>query len=251
MFRITETVKHLLIINVIVFIASQTPMFQTQAYDLLALHFPANEKFQIWQVFTHMFMHGNVQHILFNMFALWMFGTQVEQMFGRNKFIFFYIASGLGAAFVQLIAYYVSYNGAVEAITAAGMSQDALQMLLNEGKYNTTILQNLNPESLETAFQAYNTTMVGASGAIMGILVAYGMLFPNAELMMIFFPIPIKAKYFIPAIIGLDLFSGITGTSIFSPSNTAYFAHVGGALAGFIMMWYWKKNQFNRNRWDR
>ncbi len=250
MFRITDTVKHLLIINVIVFIASQTPMFEKQAYDLLALHFPTNDRFQIWQVFTHMFMHGNVQHILFNMFALWMFGTQVEQMFGRNKFIFFYIASGLGAAFVQLIAYYVSYNGAVEAVMAAGMDQEGLQMLLTEGKYNTAILQNLNPESLEAAFQVYNASMVGASGAIMGILVAYGMLFPNAELMMIFLPIPIKAKYFIPAIIGLDLFSGITGTSIFSPSNTAYFAHVGGAVTGFIMMWYWKKNQFNKNRWN-
>ena len=92
--------------------------------------------------------------------------------------------------------------------------------------------------------------MVGASGCIMGILAAFGMMNPNAELMMIFLPIPIKAKYFIPGIIILDLVSGITGQSFFSPSNTAYMAHVGGALTGFLIMWYWKKNQFNRNRWD-
>ena len=93
-------------------------------------------------------------------------------------------------------------------------------------------------------------TMVGASGCIMGIMAAFGMMNPNAELMMIFLPIPIKAKYFIPGIIILDLISGITGQSFFSPSNTAYMAHVGGALTGFIIMWYWKKTQFKINRWN-
>ena len=98
-------------------------------------------------------------------------------------------------------------------------------------------------------FMSFNTPAVGASGAIYGILVAFGMLFPNVELFLIFVPIPIKAKVFIPVLIGLDLFSGITGYSIFG-GGIAHFAHVGGALFGFIMMWYWKKNQFNQNRWD-
>ena len=102
---------------------------------------------------------------------------------------------------------------------------------------------------LQNIFPIFNATMVGASGCIMGILVAFGMMNPEAKLMMIFLPIPIKAKYFIPGIILLDLISGITGQSFFSPSNTAYMAHVGGALTGFIVMWYWKKNQFNKNRW--
>jgi membrane associated rhomboid family serine protease len=93
-------------------------------------------------------------------------------------------------------------------------------------------------------------SMVGASGAIMGILVAFGMLFPESKLMLIFLPIPIKAKYFIPGIIALDIISAVTGQSFFSPSNTAYIAHIGGALTGFIMMWYWKKTQFNKNRWN-
>ena len=95
-----------------------------------------------------------------------------------------------------------------------------------------------------------NGSMVGASGAIMGVLVAFGMLNPNAELMLIFLPIPIKAKYFIPGIIAIDLFSAVSGVSIFSPSNTAYIAHIGGALTGFLLMYFWKKNQFDKYRWN-
>ena len=93
-------------------------------------------------------------------------------------------------------------------------------------------------------------TMVGASGALMGVLVAFGMIYPESRLMLLFLPVPIKAKYFIPGIIILDIISAVTGQSFFSPSNTAYVAHIGGALTGFIMMWYWKKNQFNNHRWN-
>ncbi|SVA26716.1 uncharacterized protein METZ01_LOCUS79570 [marine metagenome] len=96
---------------------------------------------------------------------------------------------------------------------------------------------------------SFNSLMVGASGAIMGVLVAFGMFFPESKLMLIFFPVPIKAKYFIPGIIILDLISAISGFSFFSPSNTAYVAHLGGALTGFLIMYYWKRNQFNSNRW--
>ena len=103
---------------------------------------------------------------------------------------------------------------------------------------------------LKNIFPIYNASMVGASGCIMGILVAFGMMNPEAKLMLIFLPIPIKAKYFIPGIIVLDVISALTGQSFFSPSNTAYMAHVGGALTGFLIMWYWKKTQFNKNRWD-
>ncbi|MFT4803851.1 MAG: membrane associated rhomboid family serine protease, partial [Psychroserpens sp.] len=104
---------------------------------------------------------------------------------------------------------------------------------------------------LRSAYSAYNASMVGASGCIMGVLAAFGMMNPDAKLMMIFLPIPIKAKYFIPGIILLDIISAVSGQSFFSPSNTAYMAHVGGAITGFLIMWYWKKTQFNKNRWDR
>lgn len=270
MFRITETVKHLLILNVLIFFGTQ--YLGDQAYDLLALHFPANDNFKIWQVVTHMFMHGNFMHILFNMFALWMFGSQVEQFWGRNKFIFFYLSAGLGAVAVQLGAYYFKFYNYQEVISSLNLDQNLFNSILNidstDGLYISKkafydgfvpLMSNyqgqpINQQHFDALFQMNmitSSTMVGASGAIMGVLVAFGMLFPNAELMLIFLPIPIKAKYFIPAIIGLDLFSGLTGTSIFSPSNTAYFAHVGGALTGFIMMYIWKKQQFNNNRWDR
>jgi membrane associated rhomboid family serine protease len=129
------------------------------------------------------------------------------------------------------------------------MDPDGIQNLLETGQYSTEILNSVSKETMESMFISYNTPAVGASGAIYGVLVAFGMLFPNVELFLIFVPIPIKAKVFIPVLIGLDLFSGITGYSIFG-GGIAHFAHVGGALFGFIMMWYWKKNQFNQNRWD-
>ena len=109
---------------------------------------------------------------------------------------------------------------------------------------------NAQKLQLQEIFPVYNASMVGASGCIMGILAAFGVMNPNAELMLMFLPIPIKAKYFIPGIILLDIISAFSGQSFFSPSNTAYMAHVGGAAIGFIMMWYWKKNSFNKNRWN-
>ena len=125
-----------------------------------------------------------------------------------------------------------------------------IEPVLSTYGYN---LSQLNQESFRMLFDLNvnsNGSMVGASGAIMGVLVAFGMLNPNAELMMLFLPIPIKAKYFIPGIIALDLFSAFTGMSIFSPSNTAYIAHIGGAVTGFLLMYFWKKNQFDKYRWN-
>ena len=121
--------------------------------------------------------------------------------------------------------------------------------MLNTGQYDTSILNNVSKDTLQTMFEAFNTPAVGASGAIYGVLVAFAMLFPNVSLFLLFVPVPIKAKYFIPVLIGIDLFSGFTGYSLFG-GGIAHFAHVGGALFGFIMMWYWKKNSFNQNRWD-
>ncbi|MEO5787940.1 MAG: rhomboid family intramembrane serine protease [Gelidibacter sp.] len=246
---ITDTVKHLLIINVLFFIAKMT-MHNGVLDELFALHFPKNDAFQFWQIITHMFMHGDFMHILFNMFALWMFGTAVEQVFGAKKFIFFYISSGLGAALIMLGVYYIQYLPLESNILSAGFTSSQIHETLSTGK----IMNGVNAvqrEELQSMFYIFNSTMLGASGAIMGVLVAFGMLFPESKLMLIFLPVPIKAKYFIPGIIALDFISAVTGQSFFSPSNTAYAAHLGGALTGFLMMWYWKKTQFNKNRWDR
>jgi len=246
---ITDAVKHLLIINVIMFIGTMTIGNGEAFYQWFALYFPKNPAFEPWQILTHMFMHGSFMHIAFNMFALWMFGTAVEQVFGWKKFITFYLLSGFGAAIIQIAFLYFQYNTGLTTLMESGISQTEVVSILSEGKYNTAWVPLLG-DNFNSFVSAFNSTMVGASGAIMGVLVAFGMLFPESKLMLIFLPIPIKAKYFIPAIIALDLFSAISGNSMFSPSNTAYMAHVGGALTGFLLMYFWKKNEKDKYRWN-
>jgi len=218
-------------------------------YEWFSLWFPKNENFQLWQIVTHMFMHGGFAHIGFNMFALWMFGGPVEQYLGKNRFLFLYFSAGLGAALFQVGYYYFNYLPLYSELVNSGITGDQIVQILTTNQTMGELTQG-QLYNLQEAFPIYNASMVGASGCIMGILAAFGVMNPNAELMLIFLPIPIKAKYFIPGIILLDVISAVTGQSFFSPSNTAYMAHVGGAVVGFIIMWYWKKNSFNKNRWD-
>ena len=251
--RITETVKVLLIINVIFFIGSQ--LIGDQAYEYFALWFIKNDNFQVWQVITHMFMHGGLMHIVFNMYALWAFGSPIEQMLGQKRFIFFYFSAGIGAAFLHTLVNFIAYQNGFNELLEAGFSSaeihewltTSFNSIMSTGQYG--IPRGVDQDSIQSMMGAYSSSAVGASGAIYGILVAFGMMFPNVELFLLFVPVPIKAKYFIPGIIALDLFSGFTGYSIFGGS-IAHFAHVGGALFGFIMIYYWKKNQFNKNRWN-
>ncbi len=248
MMRISETVKHLLIINVIMFVGTLYIGNGNLFYEWFAMYFPQNDAFKPWQIITHMFMHGGAMHIFFNMFALWMFGTPVEQVLGSKRFLFLYISAGLGAVLLQVGFYYFQYLPDYNTLLESGLSSQSIKQMLTTNEVNAGVTQS-QVALLKNIFPAYNASMVGASGCIMGVMAAFGMMNPNAELMMIFLPIPIKAKYFIPGIIILDLISGLTGQSFFSPSNTAYMAHVGGAVTGFLIMWYWKKNQFNQNRW--
>jgi len=251
MYRISPTVKQLLIINVIFFLGTFLSFNSEFIYSLFGLYFPENINFKFWQILTHMFMHGNMPHILVNMFALWMFGSSVESILGSKNFLFFYLTCGLGAAVSQLAFLYYNYYVDLEFFVNNGYeSAEIINILNNKSKPEiNSLVNNIGIEKVASIFSNFNSTMVGASGAIMGILVAFGMFFPESKLMLLFFPIPIKAKYFIPAIIIMDLFSAITGQAIFSPSNTAYVAHLGGALTGFIIMYYWKKDRFNKNRW--
>ena len=247
-FQLTDAVKHLLIINVLLFVATQ--VYGPQMYEWFALWFPKNENFGIWQIATHMFMHGGMSHIFFNMFGLWMFGVPVERSLGRNRFLFLYFSAGLGAVLFQLGYYYFNYVPAFAELIDSGLSSNQIVEMLKTNKTNMELAGG-QLSNLRELFPIYNASMVGASGCIMGVLAAFGMMNPNAQLMLIFLPIPIKAKYFIPGIILLDIISALTGQSFFSPSNTAYMAHVGGAVIGAAMMWYWKKNSFNNRRWDR
>src|SRR5210317_22846 len=243
--NITETVKHLLIINIIFFIASLS--LGDLVYDLFALHYPSNPKFQFWQPLTHMFMHGDLGHIFFNMFALYMFGTPIEQMWGRNKFIFFYLSTGFGAAALQLGLYYFQVNEVSELLISQGQTGSQIAAFFETRDLPYSLIELIGREKLLTGLSAYNAVMVGASGALYGVLVAFALLFPNARLMLLFPPIPIKAKVLVPLLILGDLFFGFTSYSI---GPIAHFAHVGGAITGLIMMWYWKKNRFDQNRWD-
>ncbi|AUP78353.1 rhomboid family intramembrane serine protease [Flavivirga eckloniae] len=249
MMRISETVKHLLIINVIMFIGTMFIGKGILFYDWFAMHFPKNEAYQPWQILTHMFMHGGPWHLALNMFGLWMFGTPVEQVLGQKRFLFIYFSAGLGAVALQVGEYYFGFLPTFNELLASGLSESEILQMLSDGKTQgrVSVIQH---NYLQEIYPFYKSTMVGASGCIMGILAAFGMMNPNAELMMIFLPIPIKAKYFIPALIAIETILGFTGQSIFGGTSIAHFAHVGGAITGFLIMWYWKKTQFNRNRWN-
>tara|TARA_B100001094_G_scaffold321837_1_gene370205 strand:+ start:103 stop:840 length:738 start_codon:yes stop_codon:yes gene_type:complete len=243
--NLTDTVKHLLIINVIFFIATLT--LGDAVFDLFALHYPSNPKFQFWQPLTHMFMHGDLGHIFFNMFALYMFGVPIEQMWGRNKFIFFYLSTGFGAAALQLGLYYYQISEITELLISGGQTGNQITTFFETRDISYSLIEQIGREKLLSVLSVFNSVMVGASGALYGILVAFAFLFPNARLMLLFPPIPIKAKVLVPLLILGDLFFGFTSYSI---GPIAHFAHLGGAITGLMMMWYWKKNQFDQNRWD-
>jgi membrane associated rhomboid family serine protease len=168
-------------------------------------------------------------------------------MWGRNKFLFFYFSTGFGAAALQLFINYIQVNSVMEQLVSTGFSTNDVINTLQSGKYNSSWLSTISQDELSQLLTSFTMTMVGASGALYGVLVAFAFLFPNTELMIIFLPIPIKAKYFVPILLGFDLFFGFSSYSV---GPIAHFAHLGGAVAGYLMMWYWKKQQFNDNRWD-
>ncbi len=240
MIRLTGAIKHLIIINAIMFF---TPLFlKMDLTNIFALHLPENNHFGIWQYLTHIFMHGSATHILFNMYGLWAFGSPLEQMWGKNKFLFFYFSAGIGAGLIYTFVNYYQFNGIYEIFVNAGLDQNEIISILESGRTTDTRLTGaITQEQFSEIVNLYHTPAVGASGAIYGVLVAFGIAFPNAKLAMIFFPVPVAAKFFIPGMILLDLFFGVTKYSV---GNIAHFAHIGGALIGFIIAWYWKRNQF-------
>jgi len=238
--NITGAIKHLIIINVILFVGPQ--FMKLDFSNLLALHFPKNEHFGIWQYITHMFMHGSFGHILFNMYGLWAFGAPLEKMWGKNKFIFFYFSAGIGAGLVYTLVNYYQFNEIYNLFINAGLQQSEIITILESAKTNDLrVIEYITQEQFNSIIGLYNAKAVGASGAVYGVLVAFGMYFKDAKLALIFLPIPIAAKYFIPILIAIDVFFGMTDYSI---GNIAHFAHIGGAIIGFIIAWYWKKNQY-------
>lgn len=226
--------KHLLIINVIMWLA--TIVFQRAGVvDLnrwLGLHFWQASEFNPIQLLTSMFMHDTrgIVHIFFNMFSLWMFGSLLERVIGSKRYLFYYLSCGIGAALVQELVWQLTWQDIIASNVTGpvGASIGEIIKAINEGQAPFTLNDLFNDLFL----------VIGASGAVFGILLAFGMLFPNMPLYLFFIPIPIKAKWVVIAYGLLELYFGISG----SMDHVAHFAHLGGMIAGIIMILYWRHN---------
>jgi membrane associated rhomboid family serine protease len=218
-------VKNLLIINLICFLPSlfYSHGFSTDGFDPVATKFGVyyfdSPNFRVWQLLTYMFLHGGWMHILFNMFALYSFGTAVEYLMGSKRFFNFYFICGFGAIAFQMLVQAIEVHSAIGTFTLQA----------------DTIISD--PATYEKIRAVYSSNMVGASGAIFGLLIAFGMIYPNAELMIMFIPVPVKAKYIIPVYVVFEI---VLGVGQFGGDNVAHFAHLGGAILGFILVKAWR-----------
>lgn len=231
--QMTPLVKNLIIINVAVFLVGYFIFPQLNFY--LSVYYPSNPDFKPYQLVTHMFAHAGIAHLFFNMFALWNFGCVVEQLIGSKRFFILYFVSGLGAIAIHLLvnALMIYHQaGTINLQPGAFINAEGLKLLSTNPDANwLPYVSNIFLKD------EYFSMMLGASGAIYGITAAFAFLFPNTELIMLFFPVPIKAKYSIPGILILyDL-----GYGSFASTGVAHFAHVGGALTGFLMIYFWNK----------
>ena len=232
--QLPEIVKNLLIINGLFFLAT----ICLESYGInftkwFALHQFQSQDFMPHQLITHLFMHGNFTHLLFNMFALWMFGKTLENVWGGKRFLTYYMITGIGAAFVHLaVSQYeiLSLQSQISPNELSNLLENGGGLLANFQNYSYPLMGKLN--------LLINTPTVGASGAVFGILLAFGMLFPNT-LLYIYFAIPVKAKYFVIIYGIMELYAGISNNPA---DNVAHFAHLGGMLFGFILLKYWQKN---------
>ncbi|MBS2096679.1 rhomboid family intramembrane serine protease [Carboxylicivirga linearis] len=227
--------KNLLIINAIFLLATWVAenTFGINLNTYLGLHLPSSELFNPAQLGTYMFMHGGFMHLFFNMFAVFMFGRVLEVYWGPKKFFTFYIITGIGAAAINIGANYIDYFS-----TLSQLSDQQYQIVMEKGAEAMRNYQNFTDPLMGKFNKILNGPTVGASGAVFGILLAFGMLFPNTELMLLFPPIPLKAKYFVIIYGVVELFMGVAN---FSFDNVAHFAHLGGMAFGFILIKYWQK----------
>ena len=269
---LTPAVKVILIINVLIFLFVNFAGGRGGAdyVQVLGLHLPQSEYFHAYQYLTHMFTHEGLSHLFFNMFAVFMFGRILESVWGTKRFVLYYLVTGLGAAVLHSLVSWYGYHNIVEQFEAfrnapdAGALADFVRAHYGDIKVGVPVANGryaidaqkfidawISDPNLQGAvdvanemFQgtmqrALDTTTIGASGAVFGILLAFGMLFPNTELFIMFVPIPIKAKYFVLGYGALELFLGIQNSV---GDNVAHFAHLGGMLFGFFLILYWRKH---------
>lgn len=235
--QLTPVVKSLIAINVVFYIG--TVFLAPQLYDTFALYFFEDPRFEFWQPLTHMFMHddvtkenGSLMHIVFNMYGLFLFGPPLEKWMGTNRFIFFYFASGLGAYLLTTGIDFYQYFSIVE-------KADTVDLInISQTDY---IIQEAGKKGIWKG-------MVGASGCLFGVLAGFAYLYPNVKLMLLFIPFPVKAKYLIGAYVVYETLSVLGILSL--QNNVGHAAHLGGAIFGFIMIWYWKRDSMDKYRWN-
>lgn len=233
-FGMPPVVKNIIMINILMLLATfaVNSVFGIDLNSRLGLYFPKSEHFQPYQILTHMFMHGGLWHLFFNMYALYIFGQILENVWGPKRFMIYYLVTGLGAALVHESVITFEYLKLMKVI-----EPDQLKLVLNEGASYFAEGKVFTDPVMQELQLLLNTPTVGASGAIFGVLLAFGVLFPNTQLMLLFPPIPIKAKYFVLIYGAIELYLAFTQPG----SNIAHTAHLGGMLFGYILIRYWRK----------
>lgn len=227
--NLTPAVKNIIIINVLIYLACFVVPGLNEA---LTGYYFASPNFRPWQIVSHMFMHSQYDftHIFFNMYALYLFGTALENYWGTKKFVIYYMTCGVGAFFLHMGVSYFEIQKMMQSLTDKEIYQVMITGL-EEGKAYKVQMVEL--------YSAINTGVVGASGAVFGVLLGFGMLFPNTELMLLFPPIPLKAKYFVMIYGAIEFFLAMRQTT---GDNVAHYAHLGGMLFGYLLLKYWQKN---------
>ncbi len=228
---IPPVVKNIIMLNVLMLLVTymSDSVFNVDLNRLLGLYFPKSENFMPVQILTHMFMHGGIAHLFFNMYALYIFGQVLENVWGPKRFFIYYMVTGIGAALTHETVIAFQYFNLVNNI-----SPENLKIFLNNG---TEFFDNGDYDSIQSLYNLLNTPTVGASGAVFGVLLAFGVLFPNTQLLLIIPPMPVKAKYLVMAYGAIELYLAFSQPG----SNIAHAAHLGGMLFGYILIRYWRK----------
>ncbi|MDP9958841.1 rhomboid family intramembrane serine protease [Chryseobacterium lathyri] len=246
--NIPPITRNIIIINVIVYVITNF-LWYPYLYNILSGFYPFSPNFKSWQIITHMFMHapmreaGGFMHILFNMLTLWSFGPILEQSLGEKKYLILYFASGLGSFLLFNLWNFVEVQQITNELQQLGFNVNAYFSGANVGLNGDATSIIKQKALLESIQKIMITPMVGASGAIFGVVTAFATLYPDSKIMMMFIPIPIKVKYLMPIVIVVSIYLGVSGNG----GGIAHLAHVGGALVGWILARIWKKHLYRFN----
>jgi membrane associated rhomboid family serine protease len=238
--NIPPITRNIIVINVIVFIVS---FFLPQLNYWLSAYYPFSPNFKSWQIITHMFMHGGIMHILFNMFTLFSFGPILEQRLGEKKYLLLYFLSGLGAFILFNLWNFYEVQQLSSTLANANINVSEIFMKSNLSTFEFDPTPYLNNEKALSLYMALVTPMVGASGAIFGVVAAFATLYPDAKIGIMFIPIPMKVKYVLPVVIIGSIYLGVSGNG----GGIAHLAHVGGALVGWLLARNWRKHLYRFN----